>query len=137
MPRPRWTAEGIAVAIERVHDVSSDTNSTWNFHLLTSDIVALPSRLRSGVLPTNQQIYNGSAADGRALYTLAKSVHEYIAIKYGMNQMLASAVLLYSQDTTPFGNVLRSKSSGGSYTYYPASTTRNGWLSWLASPPFR
>lgn len=133
---PAWTAEGIAVAIERVHDFSSDTKSTWNFHLLTGDIAALPGRFRSGALPTNKQIYNGSAADGKSWYTVAGSVYEYIAIKYGMNQMLASAVLLYSQDTTPFGNVLRRTNSDGSYTYYPASTIRNGWRSWLSSPPF-
>ena len=131
-PVPAWAEEGIAVAVQDLYLRSSNpAPATYFFGLLTSSVANLPASYRSGQLPTNSQIYNGSAAEGQNWYDTAGSVYEYIALKYGMNQMFASAFLLHAHDFTPFGNVLKS-ASGGDYTFYPSTTIQAGWRAWLA-----
>jgi hypothetical protein len=48
--------------------------------------------------------------------------------------MLASAVLLFTGEPTPFGNVLnQGKSNGSTFRFYPSSAVKAGWRAWLAA----
>ena len=63
---------------------------------------------------------------------MAASVYQYIEQKYGINQMLASAVLMWTRYTTPFGNVEdAAKSNAGTYYFFKTATVENGWRAWL------
>jgi len=63
---------------------------------------------------------------------VAASVYEYIELKYGANQMLASAVLLWTRYGTPFANVEDvPASSGGTYAFFTSATVKAGWRAWL------
>lgn len=131
-PVPAWADEGIAVAVQSLYLQNADpTPAQWNFGVLTNNLLALPSKYRTGHLPSTRQIYHESLALGFDWYQVAGSVYEYIAAKYGMNQMFAAAVLLTTNNTTPFGNVLQS-SKGGRLVFYPPATIKSGWRAWLA-----
>jgi len=62
---------------------------------------------------------------------VAASVYEYIELKHGMNQMLATAMLLWTRNATPFGNVLKSGAHGND-VFYTASAVKAAWRAWLA-----
>jgi hypothetical protein len=64
---------------------------------------------------------------------MAASVYAYIATKYGMNQLLASALLMYTAQPDPRQNVLKS-STNASYTFYGKDTIKSGWEAYMASP---
>jgi hypothetical protein len=132
-PVPAWANEGIAVAMQDLY--LEDTNpapAKYDFKVLTDALQALPASYRGGRLPSTHQIYHESQAAGYDWYQVAGSVYEYIALKYGMNQMFAAAVLLTSNEPTPFGNVLAS-SSNGNLVFYSSSSIKSGWRAWLAS----
>jgi hypothetical protein len=131
-PVPAWANEGIAVAVQDLYLQDTDpAPGTYHFGVLTNAVEGLPSSYRDGRLPSTQQIYDQSQTVGYDWYQVAGSVYEYIAIKYGMNQMFAAAVLLTTNDNTPFGNVLAS-SKGGNLAFYSASAIESGWRAWLA-----
>ena len=50
-----------------------------------------------------------------------------------MNQLLASANLMYVGQPVPFGNVLKSNTKG-TLTFYGQDTIESGWKTSLASP---
>jgi hypothetical protein len=92
-----WAVQGIAVAVQELYlaDASpapAHTGYSWN--ALTSAIRGLPADFRAPRLPLpgRQQLFTGAPRSQRQYNVLAASVYEYIAIKYGMNQMLVSAV---------------------------------------------
>jgi hypothetical protein len=131
-PVPAWANEGIAVAVQDLYLQDADpVPGTYHFGVLTNAVEGLPSTYRDGRLPSTQQIYDESQTVGYDWYQVAGSVYEYIAIKYGMNQMFAAAVLLTTNDNTPFGNVLAS-SKNGTLVFYSASSIESGWRTWLA-----
>jgi hypothetical protein len=128
-PVPAWAEEGIAVAVQDLYLADPDpAPPAYQFGVLNSALASLPASYRNGRLPSTQQIYDQSLATGRDWYQIAGSVYEYIATRYGMSQMLASAALLNSHDASPFGNV-----SAGPGVFYPPSTVLGGWRSWLAN----
>jgi len=57
----------------------------------------------------------------------------YIATKYGMNQLLASADLMYTAEPIRARTCSRS-SSNGTYTFYGKDTIQSGWQAYMASP---
>ena len=57
---------------------------------------------------------------------MAASVYAYIATKYGMGQLLASADLMWTAEPDPRQNVLES-STKTSYTFYGKDTIQAGW----------
>lgn len=129
-----WANEGIARAVQDLYMANPDPRpSTYDFGVATRQLMALPGSFRTGALPSDRQLYNGSSQQGDAWYTVAASVYEYIALKYGVGQMYSSADLLASMDFTPFGDVVQSQSHG-SLNFYSASTVKSGWKAWLQNP---
>lgn len=129
---PSWTVEGLAVAAQVLYEGNTDpAPGTYNFAPLDTALKALPASYRDGQLPTSQQLFTGSVSTEENWNDVAASVYEYIALKHGMNQMLAAASLLWTGQTTPFGNVLSSISKG-TYYFFAATTIESGWKAALA-----
>jgi hypothetical protein len=130
---PEWTIEGIGVAIQTLYAQNTNpTPASYDFSKLTGALQALPASYRTGQLPTGNQLFGGSVATQENWNVVVASVYEYFEIKYGMNQMIGSAVLLYTNDTTPFGNILAA-SSEGTFSFYNQATIESSWRTWLAS----
>jgi hypothetical protein len=134
LPVPSWAVEGFAVAVEAAYD--SNTNPTpdqYSFKALTDALKAVPASYKNGKVPTTEQLYSGSDQTGQNWRVVAASVYAYIATKYGMNQLLASAELMYTAEPDPRKNVLKS-STKTSYTFYGKDTIQSGWEAYMASP---
>jgi hypothetical protein len=133
-PPPAWAIEGLGIAMEALY--SGNTNpapASYSFGPLPGAVRSLPSSYKTGRLPDAQQLVSPSATDAQDWNTVAASVYEYIESKYGMNQMLASAMLLWTRYNTPFGNVEDvAQSSGNTFAFYTQATVESGWRSWLA-----
>jgi hypothetical protein len=132
-PVPSWAVEGFAVAIQGLYETDSNpTPDSYSFKTLEDSVAALPASYRNGDLPTTAQLYSGSLTTEQNWNEVAASVYTYIANTYGMNQLLASADLMYTNEPTPFANVLQSSTKGGSYTFYGQDTIKSGWKQYLA-----
>jgi hypothetical protein len=107
----------------------------YDFGLLTSDLRKMPARYKTGVRPASyQQLYGSPLADAENWNEVAASVYAYIELKHGINQMLASAMLLYTRYAKPFGNVMApgSQPSTGHYIFFTSASVKAGWKAWLA-----
>jgi hypothetical protein len=134
LPVPPWAAEGFAVAFEAAYD--SNTNPTpdeYSFKALNDALKGLPASYKTGDVPTADELYGGSDQTQQDWRVVAASVYAYIATKYGMNQMLASAELMYTAEPDPRQNVLES-STKTTYTFYGKDTIQSGWEAYMASP---
>jgi hypothetical protein len=125
-----WTIEGLGIATEALY--AGNTNPApahYDFGPLSGFLRTLPARFKTGKLPDAQQLVGPDAQDWN---DVAASVYEYIAQKYGMNQMFASAILMWTQFSTPFGNVEDvPESNASTYSFFPASALEKGWRAWL------
>jgi hypothetical protein len=133
LPTPEWAVQGLGVAMQGLY--AGNTNPTpdkYDFSVLTSALRSLPASYRRGHLPTAKQLFTGPVTSQEDWNVVAASVYEYIELKHGMNQMLASAVLLYTRGPTPFTDVLAA-SSGQTYTFYTTTYIEDHWRAWLAS----
>jgi hypothetical protein len=131
---PAWTLEGFAVALEAAY--YADTNPTpgeYNFKVLNAGIKKLPASYKAGRLPTSAQLYSGSAQAQQDWLVVAGSVYAAMAAKYGMNQMLASAVLMWTAEPDPRQNVLQSIKKG-TYYFYSKDTVAAEWKHYLTAP---
>jgi hypothetical protein len=129
----QWTLQGIADAVQGLYAANPDpTPARYNFSALTAGLRALPASYRSGRLPSDKQLFSGTATSRKDWNAVAASVYAYIGSTYGMNQLFGSAALLYTGEPTPFGNVLAS-SKGGTYRFYASATMKDRWRAWLAS----
>ena len=134
LPVPSWAVEGFAVALQAAY--VSNTNPTpdeYSFKALNDALKALPASYKTGDVPTTKELYSGSDQTEQNWRVVAASVYAYIATKYGMNQLLASADLMYTAEPDPRQNVLKS-STKTSYTFYGKDTIQSGWEAYLASP---
>jgi hypothetical protein len=126
---PAWTAEGIARLVESMYRVNPSTSAatlTFNLNAMKSD----PDRTRfQGRPPTDAQLYNGSAASGSFWYDVAASVYGYIAVKYGTFDAFYAARIAYTDNSTPFAAIVKSR-SGGTITFYRPSVIQQGWADW-------
>jgi hypothetical protein len=133
---PDWALEGLAVAVQGLYEGGTNPTAPVSprFVVLTNALRALPASYRAGHLPTTQQLFSGSAATQQDWNDVAASVYEYIALKAGMNQLFASAMLLWERFSTPFGNVLASQNqqNGGTLKFYTGSFIEAGWRAALA-----
>ncbi|MGH3250115.1 MAG: hypothetical protein ACRDOI_28480 [Trebonia sp.] len=130
-PVPSWAVEGFAVAVHMLYEGNTNpTPDKYSFQALNGSLAKLPSSYLNGDLPTTQELFTGSLATEQNWNEVAASIYAHIATKYGMNQMLASALLMYTNQPTPFANVLQS----GTGTFYGQSTIESGWKAGLASP---
>lgn len=118
---PSWAIQGIGLAVQALYG-----QNTYNVKALTSGLHGLPSSYRSGQLPASQQLFIGKPAAEQDFGDVAASVYEFIAIKYGLNQMLHAAALLNARNDTPFANVQRG------HAYYPPPTIESAWHTWLS-----
>jgi hypothetical protein len=133
-PVPSWAVEGYAVAVQALYEENSNpTPDNYSFQVLNDALAALPASYRNGDLPTSDELFTGSTATEQNWNEVAASVYAYIATKYGMNQLLASADLMYLQEPEPFANVLKSNTKG-TLTFYAKDTIESGWKASLASP---
>jgi hypothetical protein len=131
---PSWAVEGFAVAVQALYEENtSPTPDNYSFEALNSDLAKLPASYLTGDLPTSAELYTGSLTTEENWNDVAASVYAYIATKYGMNQLLASADLMYVGQPDPFGNVLKSNTKG-TLTFYGSDTIESGWKTSLASP---
>jgi hypothetical protein len=133
---PSWPQEGLAVAVQILFEANNNPASArYDFGLLTSDLRKMPARYKTGVLPASyQQLYGSPLADAENWNEVAASVYAYIELKHGMNQMLASAMLMYTRYAKPFGNVMApgSQPSTGHYIFFTSASVKAGWKAWLA-----
>jgi hypothetical protein len=130
---PAWAVEGFAVALEAAY--YSNTNPApdeYSFKSLNDPLKALPASYKTGAVPTDAELYSGTA-QAQDWLLVAGSVYASIATKYGMNQLLASADLMYTAEPDPRQNVLES-STKTSYTFYGKDTIQAGWQAYMASP---
>ena len=134
LPVPSWAVEGFAVAVQAAYD--SNTNPApdeYSFKALNDALKALPASYKTGDVPTTKELYSGSDQTEQNWRVVAASVYAYIATRYGMNQMLASADLMYTAEPDPRQNVLKS-STKDTYTFYGKDTIQSGWEAYMASP---
>ncbi len=134
LPVPPWAVEGFAVAMEAAYD--SNTNPTpdeYSFKALNDALKKLPASYKNGDVPTAKELYSGSDQTQQGWRVVAASVYTSIAAKYGMDQMLASAELMWTGQPDPRQNVLKS-STKTTYTFYGKDTIQSGWEAYMASP---
>ena len=127
---PAWTIEGLGLATEALY--AGNTNpapASYRFGPLSGFLRTLPPAFKTGKLPDAQELTGRRAQQWN---DVAASVYEYIEQKYGINQMFASAMLMWTRYTTPFGNVEDvAKSSANTYDFWPAAAVEKGWRAWL------
>jgi hypothetical protein len=131
---PSWAAEGFAIALEAAYDSNtSPTPDQYSFKFLNDALKAVPASYKNGHVPTASELYSGSDQTEQNWRVVAASVYAYIATKYGMSQLLASAELMWTAEPDPRQNVLKS-STQASYTFYGKDTIQSGWKAYMASP---
>jgi hypothetical protein len=130
---PSWSVEGLAVAVQTLFQASTNpAPARYDFARLAAALARLPAGLKTGALPDRgSQLYGSSTSGDQNWNDVAASVYEYIELKHGMNQMLATAMLLWTRNATPFGNVLKSGAHGND-VFYTASAVKAAWRAWLA-----
>jgi hypothetical protein len=133
---PSWSQEGFAVAVQLLFEANSNpVPAHYDFSLLTGDLHKLPARYKTGALPTAwKQLYGPPLAPAENWNEVAASVYAYIEAKYGMNQMFAAAMLMYTRYAKPFGNVLGpgSDPAKGTFVFRTSASVKAGWKAWLA-----
>ena len=133
---PSWPQQGFAVAVQILFEANSDpAPRRYDFSLLTGDLHGLPAGYKTGALPTGwKQLYGQPLTTAENWNEVAASVYAYIEAKYGMKQMFASAMLLYTRYAKPFGNVLGPGSdvAAGKYVFRASASVKAGWKAWLA-----
>jgi hypothetical protein len=133
---PSWPLEGFAVAVQILFEADNNpAPAHYDFSLLTGDLHKLPASYKTGALPTAwNQLYGTPLAAAENWNEVAASVYAYIEAKYGMNQMFASAMLLYTRYAKPFGNVLGpgSDPAKGTFVFRTSDSVKAGWQAWLA-----
>jgi hypothetical protein len=127
---PAWTIEGLGIAAEALY--AGNTNpapASYSFGPLSGFLRTLPSGFKTGKLPDAKELVGRNAQQWN---DVAASVYEYIEQKYGINQMFASAILMWTQFATPFGNVEDvPKSNAKTLYFFTTKTVENGWRAWL------
>jgi len=134
---PSWPQQGFAVAVQILFEANSNpAPAHYDFSLLTGDLHKLPARYKAGDLPTAwKQLYGQPLNVAENWNEVAASVYAYIEAKYGMQQMFASAMLLYTRYAKPFGNILGPGSdvAAGKYVFRTSASVKAGWKAWLAA----
>jgi hypothetical protein len=125
-----WTIEGLGLATEALY--AGNTNpapARYSFGPLNGLLRKLPAAFKTGKLPDAQEL---TGRNGQQWNDVAASVYEYIEQKYGINQMFASAILMWTQFATPFGNVEDvPKSNAKTLYFFTTKTVQTGWRAWI------
>jgi hypothetical protein len=127
---PAWTIEGLGLTAEALY--AGNTNPApahYSFGPLPGFLRTLRPGFKTGKLPDAQELVGRNSQQWN---DVAASVYEYIEQKYGINQMFASAILMWTQFATPFGNVEDvPKSNAKTLYFFTTKTVENGWRTWL------
>jgi hypothetical protein len=133
---PSWPQQGFAVAVQLLFEANSDpAPDRYDFSLLTGALRALPASYKTGAVPMAwKQLYGPPLTAAENWNEVAASVYAYIEAKYGMNQMFAAAMLLYTRYAKPFGNVLGpgSDPAKGTFVFRTSGSVKAAWQAWLA-----
>jgi hypothetical protein len=133
---PSWPQQGFAVAVQMLFQADNDpAPARYDFGVLTGALHKLPASYKTGALPTAwNQLYGQPLDRAENWNEVAASVYAYIEAKYGMQQMFASAMLLYTRYAKPFGNILGPGSdvAAGKYVFRTSASVKAGWKAWLA-----
>ena len=63
---------------------------------------------------------------------VAASAYYYIDSRYNIAKMMVSAMVLWINQPTPFGNVYKSGTNANNLVYFGIHSIRLGWRPWLA-----
>jgi hypothetical protein len=130
---PSWTEEGIAVAVQALFQANPDpAPSTYDWAPLTADLRGLPRGYRSGTYPSTSDLFGPSLTADEDWGDVAASAYEYIDSRYNMTKMVVSAIALYEEYPTPFGDVYKREISPSHLVFYGIHSIRLGWRPWLA-----
>jgi hypothetical protein len=132
-PVPSWTEEGFAVVVQSLFESNPNpVPAAYSLATLTAALRRLPASYRSGIYPSTQQLFGPSLATDEAWGDVAASTYEYIASTYNMSRMMVSAMELYPELPTPFGNVYKSGTNANNLKIFGIHSIRLGWHPWLA-----
>jgi hypothetical protein len=131
---PSWTEEGFAVAVQSLFEANPDLQpGHFSFKVLTAELHRLPRSYRSGILPTTRQLFGPSVAADEDWGYVAASAYEYIGNQTTMGLMMTSAMELYTEQPTPFGNVYKSGTGPRDLRNFGIHSIKTfGWVPWLA-----
>jgi hypothetical protein len=125
-----WTIEGLGIATEALY--AGNTNpapARYDFTALNNALHKVSPKFKTGKLPDARELVGANAQQWN---DVAASVYEYIEQNYGINQMFASAILMWTQFATPFGNVEDvPKSNAKTLYFFTRKTVEDGWRAWL------
>jgi hypothetical protein len=132
-PVPSWTEEGFAVVVQSLFESNPNpVPAAYSLATLTAALRRLPASYRSGVYPSSQQLFGPSLATDAAWGDVAASTYEYIGTTYNMSKMMVSAMELYPELPSPFGNVYKSGTNPSNLKSFGIHSIRLGWHPWLA-----
>jgi hypothetical protein len=131
---PSWAFEGIGVAVQNLFEANPDpTSRAYDFKTLTNALNALPRSYRSGTYPTASDLFGPSLTTDEAWGDVAASTYEYVNLRYNLTKMMVSAMVLWLEKPTPFGNVFKSGTTPQTLKFFGIHSIRLGWRPWLSS----
>ena len=131
-PVPSWAEEGIAVAVQALFEANPDpAPRAYDWATLAADLRALPPSYRSGTYPSTSDLFGPSVTADEDWGDVAASAYYYIASRYNIKKMIGSAIFLWMNQPTPFGNVCKSCTVNNP-VFFGIHSIRLGWRPWLA-----
>jgi hypothetical protein len=132
-PVPSWAEEGIAVAVQALFEANPDpAPRAYDWATLAADLRALPRSYRSGAYPSTSDLFGPSVTADEDWGDVAASAYYYIASRYNIKKMMVSAMVLWVNQPTPFGNVYKSGTNPNNLVFFGIHSIRLGWRPWLA-----
>jgi hypothetical protein len=132
-PVPSWAEEGIAVAVQALFEANPDpAPRVYDWARLAADLRALPPSYRSGAYPSTSDLFGPSVTADEDWGDVAASAYYYIDSRYNIAKMMVSAMVLWINQPTPFGNVYKSGTNADNLVYFGIHSIRLGWRPWLA-----
>jgi hypothetical protein len=132
-PVPSWAEEGIAIAVQALFEANPDpAPRAYDWATLAADLRGLPRSYRSGAYPSTSDLFGPSVTTDEDWGDVAASAYYYIASRYNITKMIVSAMVLWVNQPTPFGNVDKSGTNPNNLVYFGIHSIRLGWRPWLA-----
>jgi hypothetical protein len=130
---PSWAIEGFGVVAQALFEANPNPASdVYNFALLTADLRGLPRSYRSGAYPSTSDLFGPSLTADEDWGDVAASTYEYVDSRYNLAKMMVSAMVLWLEKPTPFGNVFKSGTTPETLKFFGIHSIRLGWRPWLA-----
>jgi hypothetical protein len=130
---PSWAIEGIGVVAQSLFEANPNPAShVYNFATLTAELRRLPRSYRSGAYPSTSDLFGPSLSADEDWGDVAASTYEYVDSRYNLTKMMVSAMVLWIEKPTPFGNVFKSGNTPENLKFFGIHSIRLGWRPWLA-----